>query len=456
MRPARPLVVVGDALLDVDVEARAERLMPEAPVPVLEEQERRARPGGAALAAMLAARASKRPVVLVAAVPSDEAGTQLRGLLPRGVQLVPLPCAGSTPVKIRLRASGQTVARLDRGCGERPITHVPNEVRHLIGEAAAVLVSDYGGGVTAYEPLRAILAARAAEQAVVWDPHPRGGAPVPGVSVVTPNAREAAAASGISGEDLAAHRKQAEALRRRWQARAVAVTMGARGALLAYGDGATELVPAAPAVGDTCGAGDSFAAGVSDALAQGALVSEAVAAGVAAATRFVADGGASGLVLGEQRARTVATTSDAVELAARVRAAGGSIVATGGCFDLLHAGHVATLAAARSLGDCLIVCVNSDESVRRLKGPGRPLQPVDDRVRVLSSLRDVDAVIVFDEDTPHQVLAGLRPDVWVKGGDYAAATLPEADLVRTWGGEVVTVPYVEGRSTSRLVGPARG
>jgi rfaE bifunctional protein nucleotidyltransferase chain/domain len=131
------------------------------------------------------------------------------------------------------------------------------------------------------------------------------------------------------------------------------------------------------------------------------------------------------------------------------------VVATGGCFDLLHPGHIATLSAARSLGDCLIVCVNSDDSVRRLKGPGRPLQTAADRVQVLSSLRDVDAVVVFEEDTPTDVLRTLRPDIWVKGGDYSAADLPEAQLVHSWGGEVVTVPYLDGRSTSQLVGLAR-
>jgi rfaE bifunctional protein nucleotidyltransferase chain/domain len=141
----------------------------------------------------------------------------------------------------------------------------------------------------------------------------------------------------------------------------------------------------------------------------------------------------------------------AVAVAADVRTRGGTVVATGGCFDLLHAGHIATLKAARSLGDCLIICLNSDDSVRRLKGTSRPLQPVADRARVLASLRDVDAVTIFDEDTPADVLRALRPDIWVKGGDYAGTELPEAELLRQWGGELVTVPYLNGRSTSGLV-----
>jgi rfaE bifunctional protein nucleotidyltransferase chain/domain len=126
------------------------------------------------------------------------------------------------------------------------------------------------------------------------------------------------------------------------------------------------------------------------------------------------------------------------------------VVATGGCFDLLHAGHVSLLQAARSLGDCLIVCLNSDASVRRLKGDGRPLNHIADRVSVLAALGCVDAVAVFGEDTPCAVLDRIRPDIWVKGGDYDGRDLPEAAVLEKWGGMAVTVPYLDGRSTTRL------
>jgi len=126
-------------------------------------------------------------------------------------------------------------------------------------------------------------------------------------------------------------------------------------------------------------------------------------------------------------------------------------VATGGCFDLLHPGHVRTLEAARALGDCLVVCLNSDASVRRLKGEGRPLVAQDDRGAVLRALRCVDAVLVFDEDTPAAALERLRPDVWAKGGDYAGRELPESAVLRRWGGQVVVVPFLDGRSSTRLI-----
>ncbi len=142
---------------------------------------------------------------------------------------------------------------------------------------------------------------------------------------------------------------------------------------------------------------------------------------------------------------------------AAVRSRGGTVVATGGCFDLLHAGHVATLRAARRLGDCLVVCLNSDTSVRALKGPDRPVNTERDRAELLAALDCVDAVVVFDEPTPEAVLSRLRPDVWVKGGDYAdgGPGLPEADLVAGWGGQTVVVPYLAGRSTTSILAAAR-
>src|SRR4029450_5230945 len=141
----------------------------------------------------------------------------------------------------------------------------------------------------------------------------------------------------------------------------------------------------------------------------------------------------------------------ALRLTDAVRARGGTVVATGGCFDLLHAGHVATLRAARALGDCLVVCLNSDDSVRRLKGPGRPLVPEADRVAVLEALGCVDVVVPFDERTPEAVLQRLRPGGFAKGGDYALGGLPGAALLSSWGGQAVVLPYLEGRSTTQLM-----
>jgi len=252
---------------------------------------------------------------------------------------------------------------------------------------------------------------------------------------------------------VALHEARARVLRERWAAVNVCVTLGAGGALLVGANGPALAVPAPRVpVADPCGAGDCFAATAAGRLAAGALPSEAVRAAVAAASAFVAAGGAAGR--GARDPHPPAETG-ARELAARVRSQGGTVVATGGCFDLLHAGHVRALEAARALGDCLIVCLNSDASVRRVKGPDRPLVPQDERAGVLAALRCVDAVTVFDEDDPRAVLRELRPHVWAKGGDYAIAELPEAATLTEWGGRAVVVPYVAGRSTTGLIEAAR-
>jgi rfaE bifunctional protein nucleotidyltransferase chain/domain len=177
---------------------------------------------------------------------------------------------------------------------------------------------------------------------------------------------------------------------------------------------------------------------------------DALEAAVRAASAYIAAGGVDTVGRGRLPVPIGGTGTDALAVAHRVRATGGTVVATGGCFDLLHAGHAATLAAARRLGDCLIVCLNSDDSVRRLKGSERPIIQAVDRVALLLALECVDAVMVFDEDSPEEVLRRLRPDIWVKGGDYTVESLPESRLVAGWGGCTVTVPYHPARSTSLL------
>jgi D-beta-D-heptose 7-phosphate kinase / D-beta-D-heptose 1-phosphate adenosyltransferase len=463
-----PLVVVGDALLDRDVDGQVRRLSPDAPAPVLEDLTPSCRPGGAALAARLAA-ADGVPVVLVAPLGDDEASQTVVALLEPHVTVVRLPLAGTLPEKTRFRTGGRTLLRADRGDGRPgpggagPAGLVTGAAADAIAAAGAILVSDYGRGVTANPQLRSLLERQAGRVPLVWDPHPKGAPPVPRTRLVTPNLAEALSAAGlVSGADvLPAAVAAARDLGRRWSADAVAVTLGERGAVLVQGGTGPLVVPAPPvAATDPCGAGDRFAATAAAALRRGALASEAVTSAVASASAYLAAGGVSryGRTDGDPDLAPDQTAApaparageDAAGLARRVRAAGGTVVATGGCFDLLHAGHVSLLQTARSLGDCLIVCLNSDDSVRRLKGDGRPLNHAADRAAVLAALGCVDAIAVFGEDTPCEVLDQLRPDVWVKGGDYDGRELPEAARLETWGGVAVTVPYLSGRSTTRL------
>jgi D-beta-D-heptose 7-phosphate kinase / D-beta-D-heptose 1-phosphate adenosyltransferase len=443
----KALVVVGDCLLDRDLEGRVDRLSPDAPVPVVEDLQERPRPGGAGLAASLAAR-DGRSVRLVTALARDPAGEQLRGLLEEaGVELVDLGLEGRTPEKVRIRSAGQTLLRLDHG-GQRPsrVGPLTGAARQALRDGAGVLVTDYGWGITAEDTVRAALAGSAQSQPLLWDPHPSGSAPVPGARLVKPNRREAGAS-----RDLADVARRARELRSSWQAGGVVVTLGEEGALLVTGAGAPMLAPAPRlSVLDPCGAGDRFSSTAAGLLAEGASLEEAVSGAVTAASAFVAAGGASAAMSGVPPLPALQGMEAALEVAARTRAAGGRVVATGGCFDLLHAGHVSVLQAARRLGGCLVVLVNSDRSVRRLKGAGRPLVAEADRAAVLSALECVDAVAIFDEPTPEAALRRLRPDVFAKGGDYAGVDLPEVTVLQEWGAEVVLLPYLEGRSTSRL------
>jgi rfaE bifunctional protein nucleotidyltransferase chain/domain len=421
-------------------------------------------------------------VRLVTALAPDHPGAELRDALEQmGVEIVDLVLSGQTPEKIRIRAQGRALLRLDRGGVPGAVGAASAAARAAIEWSDAVLVADYGRGVCAEPGLRAALEhALAGSTPLVWDPHPRGAAPVPGAWLVTPNAVEAAAfaarpdagaesaAAPPAGADaepqgapIVRAGADAEALRDRWAARWICVTRGADGAVLAGPGGALTAVPAERvAVGDPCGAGDRFAVRATEVLAAGGSAPEAVRAAVACASAFVAAGGAASVglpsaVMDGHADEAAGGQGNHGRVLARVRARGGTVVATGGCFDLLHPGHVQTLQAARALGDCLVVCLNSDRSVRRLKGPARPLVGEDDRAAVLSALGCVDAVVVFDEDTPAAILRALRPDVWVKGGDYAVADLPEAQVLAEWGGRAVVLPFVEGRSTTRLIEEAK-
>ncbi len=295
MRRAGPLVVVGDSLLDVDLSGTSTRLAPDAPVPVVDLEERWERPGGAGLAALLAARSGVE-VVLVTALAEDPAAVRLEELLARHVAVEPLRWIGETVVKTRVGAHGVPLLRLDSGGGHPAEGVLPRAVHAVLGAAGAVLVADYGRGLTTLPALRHRLHAVATDVPVVWDPHPRGASPVSGVALATPNAAEARH-FGAPDDDLGG----AGWLCRHWEARAVAVTQGERGAVLGRADGQPGVE--VPLVGpttrtglgrpDTCGAGDQFAASAAVALRAGADAEDAVRRAVREAAAYVAAGAAA-------------------------------------------------------------------------------------------------------------------------------------------------------------------
>ena len=394
---------------------------------------------------------------MTALSPDDDGRRLARLLADAGVTVVDLGLAGPTPVKLRVRSGGQSLARVDRGC--EPV--VPpgawtGTATAAVRGADAVLVSDYGRGLAAALPEVVTgalpggapgsgMPGRASGPPLVWDPHSNGPRPPAAADLVVPNAGEAA---GLAGEPTPPADASvpvlvglATGLSDRLSC-PVAVTAGERGAVLAEPGALPVVVPTRPARGDACGAGDTFAVHVALARAGGASRRLAVEAGVAAAHRYVAGrgpGAAGGgpaaphAAAGDGTVVALAPPVDGVPEADAVRRSGGVVVAAGGCFDVLHAGHVQLLEHARGLGDHLVVLVNGDASVRRLKGPGRPLNPVDDRTAVLRSLACVDEVVVFDEDTPSRALRSLRPHLFVKGADYEGADIEEGAVMARLG-----------------------
>ena len=468
------VTVVGDLLLDVDINGTATRLSPDAPVPVVDVGGVRRRAGGAGLVATLLMR-DGHDVTLVTAVSDDDGAAHLRRAL-SGVELLTGAPLAPTPTKTRVRIGSHPVVRFDDGCAPAPTPDCTGDMRAAIDSAEVIVVADYGRGITFNEDIRDRLTTAAHRIPVVWDPHPSGSQPVSGVSVVTPNLAEARALAKAAGlepvVDPGAGTAQAGTrLLEHWNSRAVLVTKGEAGAVLVEATGRATGIPAPrTSVADPCGAGDRLAGSLAAYLGLGVALPEAASRAVADASVFLADGGAASLAVDTDAVESGPAAAgphagagavvelfgnqpsrpDGVQLAAEVRAQGGTVIATGGCFDLLHAGHARTLAAARAMGDCLIVCLNSDQSVRRLKGPHRPIVSMEDRAELLLALSCVDAVVVFDEDTPEDCLEFIRPDIWVKGGDYQPDELPEARLLATWGGQCVTVPFHPARSTSGL------
>ncbi|MFZ6992004.1 D-glycero-beta-D-manno-heptose 1-phosphate adenylyltransferase [Curtobacterium sp. RRHDQ66] len=466
------VVVIGDPILDRWTIGEAERVSREAPAPVVRVTETIAVPGGAANTAVNA-RALGARVVLVGIIGDDEAGSVLRARLDvAGVDtthLLAVPGA-TTTTKTRIVGGDRVVVRVDELAGA-PTTAHREQLAAAIGRALhgadAAIVCDYGLGVSPETVLPVLNGDRPA--VVVVDAHDLRGWHDLRPDLVTPNAAETAA---LLGSDLGQGADRAGAViaahgdvLRVTGARAAAVTLDRDGSVLLVagagtgtGNGTGHRTRATPASEQQAsGAGDTFCAAASIALAAGCDARAAVAFAQAAADVVVREAGTSTCDTAALLASVEApaeTVVDHDELAAAVglaREQGRRVVFTNGCFDVVHRGHTTYLRQAKELGDLLVVALNDDDSVRRLKGPERPINTAEDRAGVLAALACVDLVTVFATDTPIPLLERVRPDVYVKGGDYSPEMLRETEVVRAYGGEVVMVDYVPEQSTSAVV-----
>lgn len=461
---ARSILVIGDVMLDRFVDGKVNRLSPEAPVPVLELAQESVMPGGAAnVACNLAGLGCD--VRLLSVSGNDPAGRKLAQLLGTNLSVdfhQIIDTDRPTTTKTRFRADGQQVLRVDEEVTS-PVGHTTAEqllttFRDAVQSVELVVLSDYAKGAVAPDIVRQVIdIARKAGKPVVTDPKLADFSIYAGSTMLTPNLGELQNAAGLTSESLEDVAEAAATLARHHDIKSILVTLSARGMLLVNEDGSWTHDPAKTLeVFDVSGAGDTVIAMIGAALAGGMADAEAVRLANIAAGVVVAKSGTAAACPGEIIAMggAIPPRLEQHQIAALCedwRKDGHRIGFANGCFDLLHPGHIHLLKTAASACDRLVVGLNSDASVRRLKGETRPVQDEDQRAAVLSQLPFVDGVAVFGQDTPLELITVLQPDLIFKGGDYTAETVVGAEIAAARGGDVVIVPTLGSHSSSAII-----
>jgi D-beta-D-heptose 7-phosphate kinase/D-beta-D-heptose 1-phosphate adenosyltransferase len=464
------VLCIGDVMLDRYVYGSVDRISPEAPIPILRIEREAAMLGGAGNVVRnlvaLGARAA-----FVSVVGNDSAGREISELITGIAGVEPyftVERGRETTIKTRYVAAGQQLLRADRETVAAVASSVGEDLRRLavnaIDDARVVVVSDYGKGVVTPELTSALIkAGRGAHKPIIVDPKGRDFSRYRGATVMTPNRLELAAATamavGTDAEIIAAARRLITQCMLDW----VLVTRGADGMTLVDREGAAIHLPTeAREVFDVSGAGDTVVAMLAASIGAGASVEDAarlantaasivvgkVGTAVASAAEIVAALHAQEFLSGEAK---VMSHADAITRIAEWRHEGLKIGFTNGVFDLLHPGHLSLVTQAKAACDRLVVGLNSDASVTRLKGPTRPIQNEASRAAVLASLAAIDLVVIFIDDTPIRLIEDIRPDVLVKGADYTRAQVVGAEVVEKYGGRVLLADLVPGQSTSRTI-----
>lgn len=465
----RRALCVGDILLDSFVYGQTDRVSREAPVPILNETSRTAMLGGAGNLARNIASLGGQPV-LIGVIGADDDGETVCQLVKEAcgdTSGLVLETGRMTTTKIRYVAQNQQMLCVDRD----PVQTITDEthtallerVSEHLGQTDVLILSDYGRGMMTPTLSQAIIKlARAASVPVTVDPRGTDYSRYDGAKVIKPNADELTAETGLPVTDDDQAEAALAALKKTLpNTEALLVTRGGQGMSL-LAEGHTTHHKARPrSVFDVSGAGDTALAALSLAVAAGVDLSDAMAlADLAAGTAVTKTGTATVSpeeVLqdaqgGEESPDWRVVSWDAMATQVETwKRQGLRVGFTNGCFDILHAGHLSLLRYASSVCDRLIVGLNTDDSVSRLKGPSRPINAVSDRALVIASLEMIDRVVLFDEDTPQEVIEAVKPDVLIKGADYKADDLPGAAFIKANGGEVVLAPLVDGKSTTGLV-----
>ena len=464
------VIVVGDAMLDHYVSGQVHRMSPEAPVPVLSHQSEHYRLGGAANVA-LNLEGLGIETSLFAAIGRDEAGSILQDLATRqlsGAQLSTIEKRPTT-LKTRIVDKEQQLLRIDRETSEEISEEISRNVLEAVEEAftsekspAALVLSDYNKGVLTEGLVKGLidLATKHAIPVLI-DPKGPDFSKYAGATLITPNLKEleTVLAMPCSTDDIL-HARAAE-LRTELSLESLVVTLGAQGLLLVQ-DGLVLQFPAlTQEVFDVSGAGDTVLAAITAGLLADLPIGDALNFANLCASKVIQKRGTTAIskeLLHEERPVSLISRMQGEKLTnalthrlRTLRTEKKRIVFTNGCFDLLHRGHVELLGFAKSQGDVLIVGLNSDDSVKRLKGEGRPINNEQDRAVMLSALVAVDLVVVFEEDTPLELIKEIRPDVLIKGADYRDKLVVGQAEVESWGGEVKLCPLLDGYSTTNQI-----
>lgn len=464
----RQVLVVGDVMLDKYLWGTVERISPEAPVPIVHSSRVTHRPGGAANVAMNLLGLGAKATVVGFVGEDEDAKLLNKELSAAGVNASLVPVSDfPTIAKLRILCGSQQMLRLDferkEDLSEAAYEKLIQRARDVISDCSAVILSDYAKGALSDRVCGVVIDdARTLGIPVLVDPKSRTFEKYRNATTVCPNFQELSLATGYTGSDLEKLLNIGEEYVEQYGFDFLTVTLGERGIAVVRKGLRTRAPAVARQVFDVSGAGDTVIATLALCLSCGLEIETAIELANVAAGIVVSKVGTVPVNRNELTAvlakdihrdagEKVLTRDGLLARVAAWRAMGQRIVFTNGCFDLLHVGHINLLERARQQGDRLIIAINGDDSVKRLKGPARPIVGENDRARVLAALSAIDAVAIFDESTPLQMIHEVRPDVLVKGDDYTEDTVVGAAEVRSWGGRVCLIPHMEGFSTSKLL-----